>query len=104
VELATYLFRFWPTYSSYTLFHPLSPSFSGIREVKKFLLNLSMKWWNSTSNAQSSRVIILLVQVGAVKIYIAAVTALGEKKRGDETQFATKIGGKFSLGPCYLVL
>jgi hypothetical protein len=38
-----------------------------------------------------------------VKKYVAAVKALGKKKRGDETQFATKIGGKISLGPCYLV-
>jgi hypothetical protein len=36
----------------------------------------------------------VLVQVGVVKIYAAAVKALGKKKRkeGDETQFATKIG------------
>ncbi len=62
-----------------------------------------MKRWNSAFNAQSSGVIIVLVQVGAVKKYVAAVKALGKKKRGDETQFATKIGGKISLGPCYLV-
>jgi hypothetical protein len=29
-----------------------------------------------------------------VKIYVAAVKALREKRRGDETQFTTKIGGK----------
>jgi len=29
-----------------------------------------------------------------VKIYVAAVKALREKERGDETQFTTKIGGK----------
>jgi hypothetical protein len=39
-----------------------------------------------------------------VKIYVAAVKALREKERGDETEFATKIGGKTSLGPSYLVL
>jgi hypothetical protein len=38
-----------------------------------------------------------------VKKYVAAVKALGKKKRGDETQFATKIGGNISLGPYYLV-
>jgi hypothetical protein len=27
-----------------------------------------------------------------------------KKKRGDESQFTTKIGGKISLGPSYLVL
>jgi len=33
-----------------------------------------------------------------VKRYVAAVEALKEKERGDETQFTTKIGGKTSLG------
>ncbi len=48
---------------------------------------------NSTFNAQGSRVIIVVVQVRAVKIYVAAaVEALREKKeRQDETQFTTKI-------------
>jgi hypothetical protein len=36
----------------------------------------------------------VVVQVGAVKIYVAAVKALREQERGDETQFTTKIGGK----------
>jgi hypothetical protein len=40
------------------------------------------------------RVIIAPVQVGAVKIYVAAVEALRKKERQDETQFTTKIGGK----------
>jgi len=34
-----------------------------------------------------------------VKIYVAAVEALRNKERGDETQFATKIGGKTNLDP-----
>jgi hypothetical protein len=63
-----------------------------------------MKCWNSSFNAQGSRVIIVVVQVGAVKTYVAAVKALREKERGDETQFTTKIGGKTSLGPSYFVL
>jgi hypothetical protein len=50
------------------------------------------------------RVIIIVVQVGAVKTYAAAVEAIREKERGDETQFTTKIGGKSSLGPSYFVL
>jgi hypothetical protein len=33
------------------------------------------------------RVIIVIVQIGAVKIYVAAVEALRKKERGDETQF-----------------
>jgi hypothetical protein len=50
------------------------------------------------------RVIIVVVQVGAVKIYVAAVKALRKKEREDETQFAIKIGGKTSLGSGYFVL
>jgi hypothetical protein len=34
-----------------------------------------MKCWNSTFNAQGSRVIIVVVQVGAAKIYV------GKKKK-----------------------
>jgi hypothetical protein len=46
-------------------------------------------------NAQGSRVTIVLVQVGAVKKYVA-VEALRKKERGDETQYTTKIDGKTS--------
>ncbi len=63
-----------------------------------------MKCWNSAFNAQRLRVIIVIVRVGAVKIYVAAVEALRKKERGDETQFTTKIGGKTSLGPSYFNL
>ncbi len=62
-----------------------------------------MKCWNSAFNAQGSRVIIVLVWVGAVRIYVAAVEELRKKERGDETQFTTKIGGKTTLGPSYFV-
>jgi hypothetical protein len=63
-----------------------------------------MKCWNTASNAQGSRVIIVVVQVGALKIYVAAVEALRKKERRDETQFITEIGGKSSLGPSYFLL
>jgi hypothetical protein len=52
-----------------------------------------------------SRVIIVIVQVGAAKICVcsicvaAAVEALRKKERQDETQFTTKIGGKTSSVP-----
>ncbi len=62
-----------------------------------------MKCWNSAFNAQCSRVIVVVVQVGAVKIYVAAVETLRKKERQDETQFTTKIGGKTSLGPSYFL-
>jgi len=63
-----------------------------------------MKCRNSTFNAQGSGVIIVVVKVGAVKIYVAALKALTKKERQDETQFTTKIGGKTSLDPSYFVL
>jgi NADH:ubiquinone oxidoreductase subunit 6 (subunit J) len=66
-----------------------------------------MKCWNSAFNAQGLRVIIVVVQVGAVKIYVAAVVeALRKKERHDETQFTVlpKLVEKTSLGPSYFVL
>jgi len=39
-----------------------------------------MKCWNSAFNAQGSRVIIVVVQVGGVKISVAAVQALRKKE------------------------
>ncbi len=59
---------------------------------------------NSAFNAQGVRVIIVVVQVGGVKIFVAAVETLKKKERQDETQFTTKIGGKTSLGPSYFAL
>jgi hypothetical protein len=57
----------------------------------------------SLFDAQGSSIIIVIVQVGAMKIYVAALEALKEKERGYETQFTTKIGGKTSLGTSYFV-
>ncbi len=48
--------------------------------------------------------IIVVVQVGPMKIYVASVEALWNEERGDETQFTTKIDGKTSLGFSYFVL
>jgi hypothetical protein len=68
-----------------SLFHPLSPlSDPQSKEI------LGMKCWNSAFNAQRSKVIIIVVQVAAVQIYIAAVQALRKKETQDETQFTTK--------------
>jgi hypothetical protein len=63
-----------------------------------------MKCCNSAFNARGSGVVIVIVQVGAVKTYVAAAEALRKRERGDETQFTTNIGGKTSLGPSYFVL
>jgi hypothetical protein len=43
-----------------------------------------MKCWNSAFNAQGSKLTIVVVQVGAAKIY--AVEARRKKERQDETQ------------------
>jgi len=42
-------------------------------------------WYPPAFNAQGSRPIIVVVQIGAVKIYVAAVEALKKKERQDET-------------------
>jgi hypothetical protein len=47
--------------------------------------------------------IIVVVQVGIVKIYVTIVEVVKRKERGDETQFTTK-GGKISLCLSYFVL
>jgi hypothetical protein len=44
-----------------------------------------MKCCNSAFNAQGLRLILVVVQLGAVKIYVAAVEAT-KKERQDETQ------------------
>jgi len=67
--------------------HPLSQWY---RQSKNIKINLSMKCWNSAFNAQGSRVIIVVVQRGVVKIHVAAaVEVLRKKKREDENQFTT---------------
>jgi hypothetical protein len=48
-------------------FYPLSPLLVVSAKVKKFLLNLSMKCWNSAFNAQGLRVLIVVVQGGKRK-------------------------------------
>jgi hypothetical protein len=63
-----------------------------------------MKCGASAFNVQGSRVIIVFVQVRTVKIYVGAMEALRQKERQDETQCTTKIGGKTSLDPSYLLL
>jgi uncharacterized membrane protein len=43
-----------------------------------------MKCWNSTFNAQGLRVFIIVLHVGAMKIYVIA-KVLKKKERHDET-------------------
>ncbi len=61
------------------------------------MLKLSTKSWISAFNAQASRAIIVAVQVGAVKIYVAAVEVVRKKKRQGETQKTIKIDGFLSF-------
>jgi len=68
----------------------------------EILLNLRMKLCNSAFNEQGSRVFIIVVQVGAVKIYGAAEEALRKKKRQDETQFTPKLVEKLVWVPVIL--
>jgi hypothetical protein len=58
-----------------------------------------MKCCNSAFNAQGSSLIIVVIQVRAVKIYVATEEALRKKERQDETRFTTKIDGFLSFIP-----
>jgi hypothetical protein len=64
-----------------------------------------MKCWNSAFNARGSKLITVIVQLGAVKIYVAAaVAAFRKKERQDETQFTTKIDGFLSFIPRWMLM
>jgi len=49
-------------------------------------------------------VIIVVVQVGAVKIYVAALEAFRKTERGDETQLSPKLVEKLVWVPVILFL
>jgi len=63
------------------------------------LIKTQLKCWNPAFNAPGSRRIIVAVQVGAVKIYVAEVEVLVEKERQGETQKIIKIDGFLSPPP-----
>ncbi len=81
-----------PTHTqSYPQSHPVfgppfspKPRFQWNPQNNKILLNLGIKCWNPAYNAQASRLIIVAVLVGAVKIYVAAGERLRKKERQDE--------------------
>jgi hypothetical protein len=86
------------------LLSPPYPLFQWYLQSKEILLNLSKKCWNSTFHAQGLRVIIVVVHIGAVKLYVAGVEAFRKKESQDETQFTTKNWwNKSSLGPSYFL-
>jgi hypothetical protein len=80
------------------------PLFQWYLQSKDILINLSRKCWYSAFNAQGLRQIIVVVQLGAVKIYVAAVEVLRKNERQDETQFTTKIDGFLSFIPCWMLV
>jgi hypothetical protein len=75
------------------------PLFQWYPQSKETLLNLRMKCWNSAFNAQGSRVIIVVVQVRAVKIYVAAMEALKKKERGMKLSLPLKLVEKLVWVP-----
>jgi hypothetical protein len=79
-------------------FHPY-PLFQWYPQSNDILLNLSMKCSNSAFNARGSRLMIVVVQLEAEKIYVAAAEALRKKERQDEPQFTTKTDGFLSFIP-----
>ncbi len=83
--------RFTPISSAFGPY----PLFQWYPQSNEILLNLGMKCWNSAFNAQGSRAFIVVVQVGAMNMYVAAVEALRKMETQGETQFTTKkIGGR----------
>jgi hypothetical protein len=76
------------------------------------MLQLSMNCWNSAFNARGSRLIIVVVQLGAEKIYVAAVLEVLRRRSGkrrkketrDGTQFTTKIDGFLSFIPAWMLM
>ncbi len=82
------------------LFNPPIPSFFlWVWEVRKarefyYIWGMMMKWWNSAFNAQGSRVIIVVVQVGTVKIYVAAVEELRKNERQGQNQMKLRLAQK----------
>jgi hypothetical protein len=57
----------WKVTLSSPCLSPPYPLFQWYPQSNEILLNLSMKCWNSTFNAQGSRVIIVVVEVGTHK-------------------------------------
>ncbi len=68
------------------------------------MLQLTMKCWNLAFNARGSRLFIVVVKLGSVKIYVAAVEALRRKKKQDESQFTTKIDSFLSFIPRWMLM
>jgi len=75
------------------------PLFQWYPQNNEILLNLGMKCWNSALNEQGSRLLIVVVQVGAVKIYVAAVRLSGKGKDRMKLSLPSKLVGKLVWVP-----
>jgi hypothetical protein len=75
------------------------PLFQWHPKSKENLLYLGMKCGNSAFNAQVSRVIIAIVQVGAVKIYVPAVRRSGKRKHWMKLSLPLKLVEKLVWVP-----
>jgi hypothetical protein len=58
---------------------------------------MGMKCWNSTFNAQGSRIIIVHVHVRILKIYVAIMEKLRGKERGGQNQCCYGINKMLSI-------
>jgi hypothetical protein len=106
---STYLLTIFYKYSSYQVtlsspclwasFHPPIPSFNGICKVKTFLLNLSMKCWNSAFSAQGSTLIVLQFGLRSSENIFSSSGGRSSGKRKDRMKlsFTTKIDGLLSF-------
>ncbi len=84
-------------------FHPQTPLLV-VSTTKEILLNMGLKCWNSTFNAQGSRLLIIIVHVKAVIIYVTIVEEFMKKERHNEIQFTTKIDGFLSFTPHWILM
>jgi hypothetical protein len=80
------------------------PLFQLYLQSKEILLNLNMKCLNLAFNAQGLRVIMVVVQVGAVRIYAAIVRRSGKRKEGMKLSLPPNLVEKSSSGPSFFVL
>jgi hypothetical protein len=84
-------------------FHPQTPLLV-VSTTKEILLNMGLKCWNSTFNAQGSRLLIIIVHVKTMRIYVTIVEVFMKKERRDEIQFTTKIDGFLSFTPRWILM
>jgi hypothetical protein len=64
-------------------------------QSNEILFNLNMKRWNSAFYAQGSRIIIVVLQVGAVKIFVVT----GKRKEGMKLSLPPKLVEKLVWVP-----